>query len=886
MINPCCCGPFCPPLPPVDAWENITLVEPWEYGATAGIAPYSRYWNTCSAGSCFPASFLDACGSEGTAENPELAQPVCATHGFDRVLLPRPEYPPSGVLPCAAGSGETIDQIIENCYRKRADKVTIPRTCLGWKGVQSYVHWPGIPFGFTDCSCDCYIGESCTPPANPQFKYASTSWREKFTETRVAVTRRNTDGAKLSDENHNIEKDWQQTATVDRDGNVTRTGYRRWTDTRTIDYTPAGGIPDSSWSHTDNGTGKPIYGSTVPTKVPFDGDADVPVSIGVNACGATLTWVLPSPGSPITDTLANLNASDLYKITDSDEWFGITHRVITATGIGATFTLTNYEVTCRFNGTMHRVDTEYGYDILDETWTWEYETVISIDPSNLITFAEVVARAEDLLDLWRLQDDAIHPWRTDASTWLQPLVTHDGAASVPTINWPMFDSDGNACPGIDCTGTGLHFYQDNFFTGATIGAPTPPGYEPFFDFTHLHWAVCSDGFGSCGECANYLGALNPISGVCATHWTNNKEGGTMFGPGAHAAQLLNYTLATGSSGQTAIAGVALQKWAETLEAWPRVNYSRCPGGCGADREVIDNRTDCASTTKRWPSARAICGKLNVVTASGTGTVTVTTDEKTWLVNGDIVEFEGVTGLAATYAVTVVSDMSFTVSGTVSGYVGGGFVKSYLAGPPSPDPRNWSSTCPDHTFVWRQFMSDWRSYELDGETYPFIADINQETLTPSATEPSVLYCSPNAADSFARGFRPDWVVIAADLCFGVEWHLDFQQTMTDPFWTQPDIGIDCGVMNSAPCVEDGDYPFHPLVEAALTPPTGAPTLPDGVVLWPDGIPANTMPSNVGFPSSCDATPNDYPTVHDLRADWLACDDWKAPINHNCDTLPPP
>jgi hypothetical protein len=59
--------------------------------------------------------------------------------------------------------------------------------------------------------------------------------------------------------------------------------------------------------------------------------------------------------------------------------------------------------------------------------------------AGAMTYADVLDEAITLLDEFPLHDDAIYPWRTDAKTWLQPLVHYDAANVVQSINWTVDD---------------------------------------------------------------------------------------------------------------------------------------------------------------------------------------------------------------------------------------------------------------------------------------------------------------------------------------------------------------------------------------------------------------------------------------------------------------
>lgn len=85
-----------------------------------------------------------------------------------------------------------------------------------------------------------------------------------------------------------------------------------------------------------------------------------------------------------------------------------------------------------------------------------------------------------LLHLWKLDDDALYPWRVDEYVGVAPLITYDESPATEP-------STVGVCPG-----TIPYVINGNGRTGRILGAPLPyPGAGPHFDFTHLTYRSCN-----------------------------------------------------------------------------------------------------------------------------------------------------------------------------------------------------------------------------------------------------------------------------------------------------------------------------------------------------------------------------------------------------------
>lgn len=637
---------------------------------------------------------------------------------------------------------------------------------------------------------------------------------------------------------------------------------------------------------------------------------------------------------PSNKTAAELNAEfsfvpgmDFYTTVEvggeQKEWQRYTILDSDTTG----FALSDNELKLKYSGTaeLHYFYYEGDGSVSGEntiTYSWDYSLVITL--SGEATYASVLDDAIGLLGEFPLNNDAIYPWRTDGKTWLQPLITRDAAATEPTINWGVDE---------DC-----EFLDEIYYTGAIRGAPLPAGYGRHFDFHHTVWGKTNNGLGICAGCELFLGELSadPVP-IGATAWTDRMQGSSTYGPGAHVTQVLDASYSSGSPGLSPIQGVMMQKWAETFEAWPSVNFART---CGHDRYLRDEthvacitdftepdliiasdpmvefevgdivglpegiyqvtgKTDAFnySLTKvgdlpdsieydgvaklRFPDARAICGILPVTAAQDGGYVSITVPEAHWLRTGDIVDFKNVAGLGAGETVTVTGEKTFKVVGVLDDYDGLGYVVS--AGVTS-ELWNWHNTCPRHEFLLREWKSQYREAHEDPETPGNIFSESSHDLAPLAGHPSVLVISPNSGDTFTNMYKQTWDngIISADHCFGQEWHMDFLQAVVDPFWQadhEPCGHSGAWSQAGTPCGEDSDhYQYPPLVEPRLTKPDGAPDIP--VTLYYGG---SAMPQGVGTPP-CGAgnmhLPNEKAPIHAIRLAWETCDDWKIRVNAKC------
>lgn len=902
LLSCCCegCGSHT-----VQRFENTTQVANWADPATpALIDPYTRLRYEAADGGCVAAECPGAAGTQ-----------ACYNQGFDYSAANFNTI--GGITP---GGTELIDF---NGYQDAGTTTVISNPCYGWKAVVANPIWTGR-LGFMDC---------CPDEGTTQTKF-TTITSETVASFHALLTLPACGGGATQTWEDTYEVSLFQTASVDAHGNVTRSGSISIFYESLYNGSPVAETGIDSCVLADN-VGIRFQGNSsdlgaISAAIIPRGDLNLDASCGIIEFGTDSGNVLDGPG--VTGTASELNAAAYYapvaNQSAGDPCDPTPIPEIDVSGSAAVFTLSNTELSVSWN-TSGTIELELccggspsGLIAVQES-DISFEKTVTL--SGARTFAAVKQDGEDMLDEWPLTDDAVYPWRTDASVWLVPLVRRDAAAIEPTIDWTTDE---------EC-----EFISTNDYTGNVLGIPNPAGYDRHFNFNHIVWGASTVEFGGvCTACENSLGELSaPPLPATATLWVDMFDGANSHGPGAWMS-----TLQYGQFGTTADAvrsGIWMQKWAETIEAWPALNYAR---PCARDRYLFDEtaiacvvdftapdleieasplsgdvefevgdviainnevyqiatKTDaqnytvggllyellisCDGASKlRFPAARGIAGVLNVTNAVQTspGVVTITVDRKHWLKRGgssnDTVDFTSVAGLGSGLTATVVDDTNFTVPGTLGAWTSGGTVSQTGA------QTAWDTTCSRNTYVTREYADRYREYDdEDPEDLPYSVTRTQRDYTStSLSNPYVVVISPNSDDTPTKGVRYGFAAtFEADHCFGSEWHMDVVQAVPDPYW-QADH-VPCGHVGSwaqaaEPCGEDADhYPYPPLVEARLTKPDGAPE--PAVEIFPEdgGIPAVT-----GHPD-CEIEPLDDGTVHAIRAAWEACDDWQEKTMHNC------
>lgn len=748
--------------------------------------------------------------------------------------------------PCGSSGGPSV--IGNNNYSPTGDKQTFTGPCrkTGWKNVQARATWPGI-FGFVNSGVDC-----CPTDAPPQFKY--TKIKEtilgNFTYKRISIY-------SFLNWDETYSHDYEQISTVSDIGNITRTGrvnwFHEWTNENGT-FGPGnqncGGATGAGYDWAEGGQGVIV---------------DQPLWDFWAICG-NITFQTAG-GNYYNGTADELNALNLYPpITPSPPNSN-------STGHGAVFTCSDNKITVKWESSF-TYDDGAGTTIFSSS---SFEKTIELIGSY--SYANVQEEIAALLSQWSLADDAVYPWRTDGKTWKAPLVSRDAGSVGPSLDWTV---DGSC-----------NFNQSTPYSGAILGGPNPAGYARYWDYrAKITEPCCPEGLiirDNNWFCTPGWGeySTSPIP-ASATQWTNNEDGSLMM----EGAWLLQWNGAD---------YIWAQKWAESLEEWPSVNYAR---PFGRDRFLVDysNVTgiaECYGTTgiptadyigdivtdsgdplyafRRFPSCRPIGSTIiiSLATQSSPGFVTITTAESHWLLPGDSLDFYGVSGLATNVAVASATPgtNTFTVAGTLIGaYTGGGYVASHYT---AFDTWKWDWTCSRHTFVVQQWQTDYRG------SGSVLYNQYQASLQLAA-KTSVIYFSPNT-ESFSNGYLAGFGSIAYEPCYDKsQWHGKFLQATVDPFFKAPlqcsgDTGTEHFCQQSAPCATDTDptcvyYQYPPLVEPMIVPPEGSPPLPVSFPSFDGG-----MPGKAGV--NC-ANPKDIPTIHAIRQAWLDCHDWETVVHKHC------
>ena len=859
-----CCGNCNPPPAPI--YTNAPTVPDGFGNTLAGDA--LQPWELCglgSSGGCGNVDFGTDCGA-------------------------------TGLIPCGklTGPGQPVTNHFTISDPVALLNFTGPCRKTGFKNVQAFATWPG-QYGWIQSGC-------CDYPS-PQVRYCSLKVESHCTFDSSRTYDWNPDFADESREMGGMTHSFfnkVNEASVDDCGNNTNTGSAGSSfSSQHYTYVHDEHAVHTYYSYdvTSNCTTEAFHASSESTAL-YLGTPEVTVDCGI----VGVKW---APGDQISGTLEEVNAALATRAAGM--LVGLAPEGDMPPGGTGYWNHTEYLIAPYASMVVTLSDTEVKFtaiaglqiktkSYLNDYWfndtidTFSYTYSKSRTLSSPYTFSQVLADAASLLSLWDLADDAQYPWRVDGEVWLAPLVKKDCGSSGPgitdgTVTPPFTD------PGPDENGDEIYHHigalsWDNTpsFTGAIQGAPQTVGYARFWDdHAQVLGVCCPDGMtinsdnGGNWWCLNGWGEYSPSSlPPTATHWTNKQQGG-MASVGAWLLQ--------------AFEGVLAQKWAESLEAWPSVNYAR---PFGRDRFLVDyspctNTGDyvgdiCLDGTKplRFPTARPIGGTIAISSASQSGVdIILTTAENHWLKVGDVIDFNGVAGLGSGVAVTAATPntTTFTVVGTLAGtYSGGGTISSHWT---ASDTWKWDWTCPRHTFVVQQWHTD-----LAGSgSIVYVQE--QGSLMPAA-KTSVLYSSPNT-ESFSNGFSAGWGSILNETCYAPsEWHLTFLQAVADPFFSMP---TQCGGdpadavfgVQPAPCADCPEttanghtaivcVQYPPLVEPMLQPPEGAPVLPVPFGSFDGGMPTHCV-------NNCSA-PNSRAVIQAMRAGWLDCNDWKVVVHDHC------
>lgn len=352
-------------------------------------------------------------------------------------------------------------------------------------------------------------------------------------------------------------------------------------------------------------------------------------------------------------------------------------------------------------------------------------------------------------------------------------------------------------------------------------------------------------------------------------------GGTLTGQVWTVASNSGTTLTLGTQFDPSPAGTVETLVAANMDEW--ANH----GTWGPDGTVGKLRWQAAAR----PHPRVTGKDLNI-TVDPVDTYKITLPENQ-IVSGDaVIVLNGGTQVGSTMYFKRITDTTgelYTDSGltTPASATGANKLRGYET---SYIDQVWNTDASRNTVVLRDFDSQFREADADPMLPLYDTTLTQYTLTRSNTKQCVFCASPNSQDTdyFSGNGSGSIVVtwdsgrVAADMCFGEEWHTDVVQTMADPLWQRPNSPCDTSAQDDYPC-EEGANQYHypalvePLMAGSL--PGGAPTIPGATWFDEDGA----APTAVGT-AFCVSIPRDRGTAHNIRTAWEGCQNQKDQRNH--------
>jgi hypothetical protein len=531
-----------------DKYTNSTAVPNWDTieGTPATISPYERFTPDESAdASCE----LHSCNPDGAPCSawPEPIPPNVFTHT----------------------EGDLVDFALS---RKR-----------GWKAVQAARSWHGaFPWTAPEHGCKTNL---CADGVNGFQAYQANSSQIKYlTATYDVRVRNHFDAGEDAGGYLNADKTGARTVNASS-GEITSTLSTSQENaanfgsgavvTRHIEngvgheYDEAGAI-----IATYNGNGTTLLDSLdndlycAFPRLRADADFDIPGFISAwNSAHTTPMPLMTEPNSYSCD----ITSSDADGDWSVDAFFSRD-----ATGVSWHFTIT------QDNG-------------IDENNTWEYYGAITL--SNPNHGDDVLADIyNNLLSTWPLNDDHLHPWRTDLRGSLAPYVTRKETANTSPLGFNPYTVDSPTSPG-----TRIPWYDDRVYDstgtilildGSVLGAPKPAGYQNYFDFRFQDirgccqrsddgsktWAWYQFGWGMNVSDFNALSSCQlPLN---ATQWNNwfmaaNKPAGAWIIYADQAdyfpPDCINSDDSHSGAGDTG--KIVACKYAEILEPWPSQNFA-------------------------------------------------------------------------------------------------------------------------------------------------------------------------------------------------------------------------------------------------------------------------------------------------------------------------
>lgn len=353
---------------------------------------------------------------------------------------------------------------------------------------------------------------------------------------------------------------------------------------------------------------------------------------------------------PVAVDISETGSGGHLQLTATGKDDSRTHGVLDLDIAGGTFIRQDYDWKFTydqgFHGTWGVVKTETlsltGTSLHWSRITYDYglpglntitETV-DATLSQPYTNDQLNADVDELLSYWDLENNAQYPWRTDVNVTNGPAVVRD--EKPPTAPAVVYNCTVNV--GTSQNPVWVPWTDNTPCTGAVIGAPNPPGYEPYFDFTHQNYRNCIDENGRRLWYIQSYGSYAPSYAPYATKWLNEFEA-TAMPQGAFSAY--NALIFVDSGIPFAAGSMVKCKYAEVILPTPAHNYSR-PGG--RDRYVYDKPT------------------VHCVTGINANVVSIDAPE-THIASGDICMLIN-SGNDGVYSVTKLSDTTYNLASRI------------------------------------------------------------------------------------------------------------------------------------------------------------------------------------------------------------------------------
>jgi hypothetical protein len=489
------------------------------------------------------------------------------------------------------------------------------------------------------------------------------------------------------------------------------------------------------------------------------------------------------------------------------------------------------------------------------------------DLSNPYTSDNLHTDVYGLLDQWNFCDDLRYPWRVDEDVTVGPLMTFNSrGATSPIANFPNEINIGS-----DDVPVMVPWFDQSLpprpelAEGAVIGAPNPPGYEPYFDFRHPTWV--SDGDTPTGELWHIqcYGQYAPSYLPHATQWVDNyTKQHFPAGPFVNYQVIKNPTRFTTCGRSIIEQGRALVacKWAETIMfTKPTHNFAR---PCGQDRQTIDPDTvDCNSNpagSLRWPNKPCFCN--DPTQTVGCDSPQHPDADYFWDDQWRKGEF-------------TIDEYQYDFRRFWESY--GGRANSYYIHQQNlqnPDLQCTEQPAPA-PFNYLEIAAEVAEGDSIGTGSYWLAVMTRKQfcIVHQVCNPGVVYVQPTAPTTPKNGIWKAMPVLSVDEQWGTFWSARVNQWMADPLYKGPGNGfidILCGnggELGSCDIVQEDDgscqhdynspdagivciYPMRPWEESLAAPPTSSPPMVENIPIGCPNFIANLNANPpIGNPGNC-------------------------------------